>query len=53
RPALSVAGGLADLTDGDLRSLLDDIGALGVDSPSFEEPQPVLPELPGSEGTDS
>lgn len=53
RPALNVAGGLADLSDSDLRTLLDDIGSLGVDAQSFEEPQSVLPELPGSEGTNS
>ena len=53
RPALNVAGGLSDLSDSDLRTLLDDIGSLGVDTQSFEEPQSMLPDLPGSEGTES
>ncbi|NUR18309.1 MAG: hypothetical protein HOQ12_02120, partial [Gemmatimonadaceae bacterium] len=53
RPALNVAGGLTDLTDGDLQTLLDDMGSLGVDSPSFGEPEAVIPQLPGSEGTES
>ena len=53
RPALNVAGGLSDLTDSDLQALLDDMGSIGFDSQSFEEPEPVLPQLPGSEGTES
>jgi len=53
RPALNVAGGLSDLTDSDLQALLDDMGSIGVDAQSFEEPEPVLPQLPGSEGTES
>ena len=53
RPALNVAGGLSDLTDSDLQALLDDMGSIGLDSQSFEEPEPVIPQLPGSEGTES
>lgn len=52
-PALNVPGGLSDLSDDDLRSLLDDVGALGVDVPDLEEPAPVLPDLPGAEGVES
>ena len=53
RPALNVAGGLSDLTDSDLQALLDDMGSIDFDSRSFEEPEPVLPQLPGSEGAES
>lgn len=52
-PALNVAGGLSDLSDDDLRSLLDDVGSLGVDVPDLEEPAAVLPDLPGAEGVES
>ena len=52
-PGLNVAGGLADLSDADLRSLLDEVGSLGVAEPTFEEPGAVLPDLPGAEGVES
>jgi hypothetical protein len=48
-PLLNVAGGLSDLSESDLRTLLDDMGSLGADD-SFEEPGAVLPDLPGGEG---
>ncbi|HEX2777945.1 MAG TPA: zf-HC2 domain-containing protein [Gemmatimonadaceae bacterium] len=51
--SLNVAGGLSDLSESDLRSLLDDIGSLGVDAAAFEEPGAVLPDLPATEGLES
>jgi anti-sigma factor RsiW len=52
-PALNVAGGLNELSESDLQNLLDDIGALGVDAPSFEEPAAVLPDLADEEGLET
>ena len=52
RPAslsgLTAAGGLSDLSDAELESLLSDIGSL--DASSFDEPQDVMPAIGGSEG---
>jgi hypothetical protein len=52
RPAsfsgLTAAGGLSDLSDAELESLLSDIGSL--DASSFDEPQEVMPAIGASEG---
>ena len=52
RPAsvsgLTAAGGLSDLSDAELESLLGDIGSL--DASSFDEPQEVMPAIGASEG---
>ena len=52
RPAslsgLTAAGGLSDLSDAELESLLGDIGSL--DASRFDEPQDVMPAIGGSEG---
>jgi hypothetical protein len=45
---LTAAGGLSDLTDAELESLLGDIGSLDVSS--FDEPQEVMPAIGASEG---
>ena len=45
---LTAAGGLSDLSDAELESLLGDIGSL--DASSFDEPQEVMPAIGASEG---
>ena len=45
---LTAAGGLSDLSDAELESLLGSIGSL--DASSFDEPQEVIPAIGGSEG---
>jgi hypothetical protein len=45
---LAVAGGLSDLTDSDLESLLGEIGAL--DASNVAEPEEIIPAFSGSEG---
>ena len=45
---LTAAGGLSDLSDAELESLLGSIGSL--DAASFDEPQEVIPAIGGSEG---
>ena len=45
---LTAAGGLSDLSDAELESLLSDIGSL--DASSFDEPQEVMPAIGASEG---
>jgi hypothetical protein len=45
---LTAAGGLSDLSDAELESLLGDIGSL--DASRFDEPQEVIPAIGGSEG---
>lgn len=45
---LTAAGGLSDLDDAELESLLGDISTL--DASNFEEPQEVIPTIGGSEG---
>ena len=45
---LTAAGGLSDLSDAELESLLGSIGSL--DASSFDEPQDVIPAIGGSEG---
>jgi hypothetical protein len=44
---LTAAGGLSDLTDDELESLLGDIGTL--DATAFDEPQEIMPAIGGSE----
>ena len=45
---LTAAGGLSDLSDIELESLLGSIGSL--DASSFDEPQEVIPAIAGGEG---
>jgi hypothetical protein len=45
---LTAAGGLSDLSDAELKSLLGSIESL--DASSFDEPQEVIPAIGGSEG---
>lgn len=45
---LTVAGGLSDLTDSDLESLLGEIG--GLDASNVAEPEEIIPAFSGSEG---
>jgi anti-sigma factor RsiW len=45
---LTAAGGLSDLSDAELESLLGSIGSL--DASGFDEPQEVIPAIGGSEG---
>lgn len=45
---LAVAGGLSDLTDSDLESLLGEIG--GLDAANVAEPEEMIPAFSGSEG---
>ena len=51
---LGVAGGLGDLSSGDLQALLGDLGgsAVGSDA-SFEEPEPIVPEVGTVNGWES
>lgn len=54
-PELGVAGGLNDLSSGDLETLLGDLGGSGsaVTDASFEEPEPILPEVGDVTGGES